>query len=180
MTPQQFDPSELGSDDHSLDEVAAALERYATASEQMAPPGLTSRVAAAIDADPLPRRGWRHSFGGGWLAGGGATRAMGVITLAAAALLIAIAVGGVIDLARRTDIGATPPPVVSPRIEPSPSISVSPPPSATDEASDSASPTPSPSATASETDDDDNSGPGGGGDDDSGPGSSDSSGSGDD
>jgi hypothetical protein len=185
MSPQPFDPSELGADDHSLDEVAVALERYATASDQVAPPGLTGRVATAVEAEPLPRRSWLHSFGGGWMAGGG-TRAMGIVTLAAAAVLIAIAVGGVVDLARRTNVGGTPPPVVSP------SMSVTPSPSATDEGSGSPSSSPSPSAAATATDDDDDnsgpgggggddsSGPGGGGDDDSGTGSSDSSGSGDD
>jgi hypothetical protein len=194
MSPQPFDPSELGLDDHELDDVAAALERYATGSEQVAPPGLVGRVTAAIDSEPVPRRGWLARLGGGW-AGRSGTRAMGILTLAAAAVLIAVAAGGVIDLARRTNVGATPPPVVSPSmpspsLAPSPSSVATPSSSASGDASQTASPSPSPSATASGTEDDDNSGPGGGGGgdnsgpggggDDSGPVSSDSGGSGGD
>jgi hypothetical protein len=178
MRPQPFDPAELGTDDHSLDAVTMAIERYAANTDAPHDPTLTSRIQAAIEAEPLPRRGWLTALTGGFEGGHGA-RALALAGVAAAAIVTAVAVGGLLDLARTIEPGATPPPLVSPSIEPTPSVSPSP--------SPSASPTGSPSASASASADagqpetpgaspspsesgGDNSGPGGGGGDNSGPG----------
>jgi hypothetical protein len=179
MRPQPFDPSELGIDDHSLDAVTMALERYAAGADPVHDQALTARIRSAIDAEPLPRRGWLPSLAALVGRGSAGGRALALAGVAAAAIAVAVAVGGLLDLARTIEPGATPIPVISPSIEQSPSVPPSP------SASELSSPTPSPSpsasgsASASDSPDEsaspsesDSSGPGGGGGDNSGPGSS--------
>lgn len=185
MTHHPYGPDELDRADPELDDVAHELERYATSQQGQPPSHLTSRIHAAIDAEPDPERGWWSTLLLGWSA-----RPARMMTAAA---VIAIAVVGAVALAQvidsvRPDVGTTPPPspLISPIESPTPSASPSPTPSpsptATPEPTVAPTETVAPTAvqatpvpTSSDDDDDDetpepsesdNSGPGGGGGDD--------------
>jgi hypothetical protein len=193
MTHHPYGPDELDLHDPELDQVAQALEEYATDRTGSAPAGLQSRILAAIDAEPDPEAGWWARL----LAGPRTWHPLG--QLGAAAAVIVIAAAGAFALAQvvdvlRPDVGATPPPspILVPSESPTPSDSRSPSPSPSPTRSPSPSPTLAPTPpstpvpvtpvpTASDDDDDDdetpepsesdNSGPGGGGgggDDDGG------------
>jgi hypothetical protein len=182
MRPDPFDPAEVGVDDHELDAVTMALERYAANTDAVHDPELVARIQAAVDAEPLPRRGWLASLTGGFRGGGVGARALALAGIAAAAIVTAVAVGGLLDLARTVEPGDAASPVVSPSVAPMPTESPSPSNSASPTASPSTSQSPTPSASPSgggdetaspsASDGSGNSGPGGGGGDNSGPGSS--------
>jgi uncharacterized membrane protein YgcG len=186
MRPQPFDPAEVGSEDHSLDAVTMALQRYAANTDAPHDAQLTDRIRAAIADEPLPRRGWLTAPGGG-LGSGYWTRALALAGVVAATIVTAVAVGGLLDLARTIEPGATPPPLVSPSMAPTPTASPAASASPSPDGSASASPSvsagaaqshsPEDSPSPSESDGGGNSGPGGG-DGDSGSGSSGSGSSG--
>ena len=188
MRRHPFDSDELGRTDPEMDRVAERLERYASDAGGEPPPDLVTRIQAALDEEPIPRRGWYA----GLVARLDPWR--GAVRLAAAALVVAAAVVGALTLGEladrsRNDTGGPPVPTVpvmpssSPTVAPTPTPTPTPTPVPTPTSTPSSSPSP-PAAlpTASEDDDDetetprptetddDNSGPGGGDDDNSGPG----------
>jgi hypothetical protein len=178
MTRNPFDPTELGTDDTSLESIARELEDYAAASADAPPPALSSRIRDAIDAEPV---GWWASVSTALVPFRTPARLLAAAAVVVAAIVGAMALGDLADRARQ-NVGSSPPPILttpSPSSTISPSPSVSPSPSTTPTTSPTH--TPSPSPTGSDDDDeietpepaesdDDNSGPGGGDDDNSGPG----------
>ena len=179
MRPRPFDPAEVGSEDHSLDAVTMALQRYAANTDAPHDAQLTDRIRAAIAEEPVPRRSWLTAPGGG-LGSGYGTRALALAGVVAATIVTAVAVGGLLDLARTIEPGATPPPLVSPSMTPAPTASPAESASPSPDGSASASPSvsagaaqshsPEESPSPSESDGGGNSGPGGGDGDSSGPG----------
>ena len=58
MTREPFTPAELGTDDESLNAVAAELEDYAQLAHRAPSAMLVRSVMDAVEAEPAPRRGW--------------------------------------------------------------------------------------------------------------------------
>lgn len=117
-----------------LERTAAELQAYAVGIAPTAPRSLVMTVVGALDAEPLPRRGWA------WIGLPGPV--LGVLRVAALTAIIALGVGGALfagqlaSLLREVRIGASPsPPAV---IVTSPSPSATPTPTS----SPSSSPTP--------------------------------------
>lgn len=135
MTRHPFNPGELGGDDPTLVGLADELERSATTSAQPST-GFASRVLAAIDEEPTPRRPWYAIFGGA--ASAPLFRGLSLAAVAVAAVAIAVVVGGLIGPVRPgpgANGSATPtaspsppstPPSSTPSPSPSPSASPSP------------------------------------------------------
>lgn len=181
MTRHPFDSGELGRSDQEMDRIGAGLERYASDAGNEPPIDLAARIRATLDHEPIPSSGlWASVLAA--LAGlHGPARLVMATAVLLAAMLGAVAIGDLVDSARR-DTGSSPEPseVVAPTPTPTPTPSPTPSPTPTP----TLSPTPTPSPSPSESDDDDegetpepnesdddNSGPGGG--DNSGPGSGD-------
>lgn len=153
MSRRPFDPGELdrlAPDDHAVSE----LERYVALTATGAPRSLEQRVMAAVDAEPLPRRGLLARFaaprsrgGFGQLVRAGALA--GTLVLAVAGALFA---GQLASLVRNQGAGS-PTPTVSvsqtPSPSPSPLPSVAPTMTTSPELTSSMSPSPpaSPQAT---------------------------------
>lgn len=188
-----FEPGvDLDRRDPSLDEVASRLESYTAATGGEPPVDLASRISAAIDDEPEPAGRW--AWLGTWTA---PMRAVAAVAILVAIVVGTLAVGTLIDSARR-NVGTSPPPALpsvsespSPVPSPTPTASPSPSPSVAPSSTGSATPRPTVTPVPSPGDDDDddeietpepsesdhdNSGPGGGG----GSGSGSGSGSGDD
>lgn len=172
--------------DPDLERIVDELERYAAAEKRGPPLDLAGRIRAAVEAAPDPDAGWRIPLAALLRAWRAPARGLAMAAVLVVAVVGALAVGQLIDQARRPDIGTSPSPAI---VSPSPSISptVTPSPSASPSPSPSPSPTPTPPASATPTppvpspsgsdeletpepSDSDNSGPGGSGGDNSGPG----------
>lgn len=178
MTRHPYGPDELDRHDPALDDTAARLEEYASATGGEPPVGLAARIRTAIEAEPPVVMGWWATFLA-WRHGVPARAAAvaGVVVLAVAG---ALALGELARNARFDNVGTSPEPSAVPvpsstaTEEPTPSLSPSP----TDLPSAVPSPTVVPTPTERETvepshDDDgaatptpsesDHGGPGGGG-----------------
>ena len=137
MTHHPFDPTELARRDPERERTAEHLERYAAATDSPPALDLVARISAAVDEEPDPSGGWWTSLTAGLVAW-----RRPALMLAAAAVVVAVAVGAVAlgDLFERVrNVGSSP----------EPSVIVSPSPSATPTPSPSPSPTPTPSASPS-------------------------------
>ncbi len=116
-----------------LERTAAELQAYAAGIAPTAPRSLVMTVVGALDAEPLPRRGW------GWIGLPGPV--LGVLRVAALAAIVALGVGGALfagqlaSMLREVRIGASPsPPAViatSPTLSPTQAPTSSPTPSPT-------------------------------------------------
>lgn len=183
MTRHPYGPDELDRVDPELDRIADELERYAAARSGEPSLGLPSRIQAAIDDEPGPRRGWWAALLAGLRGLRGPARAVAVMAVGVAVVVGALALGELAERARQDNVGSSPSPspMVTPSVTPTPSPSPSgtPSPSPSPTASPSDEPTTRPSPAASDDDgevetpepsESDHSGPGGGDDDSSGPG----------
>lgn len=154
MSRRPFDPSELDQPSADAERLITELEGYAASTAAEVPRDFETRVMAAIDREPTPRRGLLA-----WLLTPPATRGgLGQFARAgavAATLVLAVSValfaGQLADIVRNVGTGS-PTPTVSPSpnssesVVPSPSLSPSPSPSGSPQASD-----PSPVGTTHET-----------------------------
>lgn len=185
MTRHPYGPDELDRVDPELDHIAEELERYAAARSAEPSLGLASRIRAAVDDEPEPRRAWWAAFGASVRGLRGPARAAAVMAMGVAVIVGALALGELAERARQDNVGTSPSPSpiftpsATPTRSPSPSDTPSPSPSPSPSASPSDEATVRPSPTASDDDgevetpepsESDHSGPGGGGDDNSGPG----------
>jgi hypothetical protein len=144
MTRRPFDPSELDQPSADADRTIAELESYLGDTATGAPRGLEQRVMAAVEQEPVPRRGFLA-----WLltppASGAGARRFARAGLLAATLVIAVAgalfAGQLADLVRNVGSGS---PTPTESVSPPPSQSVAPGPTTSSE------PTPSSSPKASE------------------------------
>lgn len=171
MSRRPFDPSELDQPSADAERSITELERYAAATATDPPRDFETRVMAAIEREPTPRRGFLA-----WLltpaAGSGIGRVARVGALAATLVLAvagALFVGQLADLVRNVGSGSptptvSPSPSSSPSVTPSPSLSPLPSPSGSPESSGASpqgtangtpggtkTPRPSASPTATET-----------------------------
>ena len=130
MRRHPFDSDELGRTDPEMDRVAERLERYASDAGGEPPPDLVTRIQAALDEEPIPRRGWYA----GLVARLDPWR--GAVRLAAAALVVAAAVVGALTLGEladrsRNDTGGPPVPTVPVMPSSSPTLAPTPTPTPT-------------------------------------------------
>lgn len=154
MSRRPFDPSELDRPSADAERSITELESYAAATATDPPRDFETKVMAAIEREPTPRRSFLA-----WLlappAGSGIGQLARVGALAATLVLAvagALFVGQLADLVRNVGSGSptptvSPSPSSSPSVAPSPSLSPLPSPSGSPEPS-SASPQGSPQGTA--------------------------------
>lgn len=163
MIHHPYGHDELDRPDPELDEVARSLQAHAEASGAKVPsPDLAARIHAAIDAEPDPNQGWWARFVSGSAAGARVLRGAFVAGVAAAAVVAAVAFGGLLDGIR--NVGSSPSPLVTPSDEGSPTPTTPSTPTTSLPPSPSPSPSPSspsplpsgtPAPTATDDDDDD-------------------------
>lgn len=159
MIHHPYGHDELDRPDPELEEVARSLQAHAEASGARVPsPDLAARIHAAIDAEPDPNHGWWARFVSGSAVGARVLRGAFVAGVAAAAVVAAVAFGGLLDGIR--NVGSSPSPLVTPSDEGSPAPTTSLPPSPSPSPSPSSpsplpSGTPAPTATDDDDDDDD-------------------------
>jgi hypothetical protein len=141
MTRHPFESEELGMRDAQLAAVASQLERYAAEAAGDPPGNLSARIRAAVDAEPRRRWPLAALFG----LDGAPARAFAAAGLLAVAVLGAIVVSQLADLARDR-IGASPSPsvIVTPSESPSPTPTPSPTSVPTPSMNETPTPTPSP------------------------------------
>lgn len=158
MSRRPFDPSELDKPSADAERAITDLEGYVTSTAADVPRDFETRVMAAIDREPTPRRGFLA-----WLltppATGGGLGQFARVGALAATLVLAVAgalfAGQLADIVRNVGSGS-PTPTVSPSpsssesVVPSPSLSPLPSASGSPEASGQ-SPQASPQGTAHET-----------------------------
>lgn len=177
MTRQPYGPDELDRHDPALDDAAAQLEAYASATGGEPPMDLAVRIRTAIEAEPPVPMGWWATFLA-WRNGVPARAAAvaGVIVLAVAG---ALALGELARNARFDNVGTSPEPSAVPvpssttTEEAAPSLIPSPSDLPSALPSPTVAPTPTERETAEPSHDDgvttptpsesDHSGPGGGG-----------------
>lgn len=189
MTRRPFDTRELEGLDPDLEPTLADLDRYLADTLDNPSSSFADHVMAAVEQEPMPRRGAIGALVAWFAAPGGSARLTLLVATAVVAVLAVVALGRIGDLLP-ANVGTSSPSFQgSPSPEPSPSLrpTPSPTPRETRTPRPSRQPSASPEASddhggdASETAEpsDDHSGSGGGDGGNSGPGSSDdSSGSG--
>jgi len=157
MSRRPFDPGEIDRDATDLESAANELERYAALTATATPRDLDDRVMAAVERDPVPRRGVLGRLG--WPALAAPMGRLGRVAVLAAALVLVVggvmAAGELARIIRDASIGgpsSSPTesfvPSASPSEEASPSASESE--SPTDSIDGSASPEPSGTPRSSE------------------------------
>ena len=148
MTRRPYEPGEIDGDGTDLDLAAGELERYAALTATAAPGDLGARVMAAVEHEPVPRRGLL-----GWLLPSSSGRGLGRAVRAgalAATLVLAVAgalfAGELAQFVRDVGSGAThtqsPTPSITESPSPLPSPSLDESPSGSPEASEDASSSP--------------------------------------
>lgn len=158
MTRRPFDPGEIDRDATDLESAASELKRYAALTNAAAPRDLDDRVMAAVEREPVPRRGILARFALPGLAGPVGRMARAVVLAAALVLVVGgvMAAGQLARIIRDASVGdpsSSPTDVLMP--SPSPSEDATPSPSESPSAteSDDANSSPEPTGTPRSSDD---------------------------
>ena len=130
MIRHPYGPDELDRTDPELDGLAEQLQDYASGQRSSPPVDLAARIHAAVDAEPDPAVGWWARFSGSMASWGMPARGLAAAAVVTIAIVGALAIGSLADLARESNnVGTSPSPSVV--VSPSPSPTISPSPSPT-------------------------------------------------